>query len=332
MPRFSIERYSPERLHDWEKFVASSKNATFLHTRTFLSHHGDRFSDYSLLIYRNKTLYALLPAAIVGETVVSHPGLTYGGLLLDSHATTPEVLHVFSLIAQFLGQNGIHSLIYKAIPHIYHRIPAEEDLYALYRLGASLYYRNIAEAIPFPATTRLSRIRMQGIKKAINEGVSIKDNTDLNELWQILNRNLRNYHNSSPTHSAAEIEYLAERFPDNIRVVSAHLNGNMIAGAVLFITDRVTHVQYIASTEEGKQLGALDLLFDCLVKRNSFERKWFDFGTCNEDNGRILNASLAYQKEGFGARGICYDAYTLPLDSTPSIPCPTLLKGKPTLI
>ena len=36
---------------------------------------------------------------------------------------------------------------------------------------------------------------------------------------------------------------------------------------------------------------------------------YFDFGTSNEQQGRVLNTSLIYQKEGFGGRGVCYDCY-----------------------
>jgi uncharacterized protein (DUF486 family) len=41
----------------------------------------DRFQDYSLLIFEEDKLIAVLPANRVGETVYSHQGLTYGGLV-----------------------------------------------------------------------------------------------------------------------------------------------------------------------------------------------------------------------------------------------------------
>jgi hypothetical protein len=32
-------------------------------------------------------------------------------------------------------------------------------------------------------------------------------------------------------------------------------------------------------------------------------------GASNEEGGKVLNASLIYQKEGFGGRGVVYDTY-----------------------
>ncbi len=58
--------------------------ATFLHTRRFLAYHQDRFKDVSLLLANDKGIVGLFPAALdpaEARTVVSHPGITYGGLL-----------------------------------------------------------------------------------------------------------------------------------------------------------------------------------------------------------------------------------------------------------
>ena len=43
-----------------------------------------------------------------------------------------------------LRASGISKLIYKAIPHIYHTVPAEEDLYALFLLNAKLFRRDVS--------------------------------------------------------------------------------------------------------------------------------------------------------------------------------------------
>ena len=58
--------------------------ATFLHTRCFLAYHHDRFRDVSLLLANDREIVGLFPAAVdPGDVrrVVSHPGITYGGLL-----------------------------------------------------------------------------------------------------------------------------------------------------------------------------------------------------------------------------------------------------------
>ena len=44
-----------------------------------------------------------------------------------------------------------------------------------------------------------------------------------------------------------------------------------------------------------------------LIRYKDFD--YFDFGTSNEEGGKVLNTSLIYQKEGFGGRGVVYDTY-----------------------
>jgi len=85
---YSVERYTPARKTDWDAFVRTAKNATFLFHRDYMDYHGDRFVDHSLLIFHGKTLMGLLPANLATDsTLVSHAGLTYGGLMVPYAAT-----------------------------------------------------------------------------------------------------------------------------------------------------------------------------------------------------------------------------------------------------
>ncbi len=88
----------------------------------------------------------------------------------------------------------------------------------------------------------------------------------------------------------------------------------MLAGCVAYLTDRVIHIQYIAASDEGRLYGALDLLFLTMLSLPVCDgRRYFDFGISTEQGGKLLNRGLLFQKEGFGARGICYDQYRLNL-------------------
>ena len=78
-----VRKYNFEDKELWNEFVASAKNATFLFNRNFMDYHKDRFEDYSLLCFKKDRLIAILPANIVGSTLYSHQGLTYGGLVLQ---------------------------------------------------------------------------------------------------------------------------------------------------------------------------------------------------------------------------------------------------------
>jgi len=75
------------------------------------------------------------------------------------------------------------------------------------------------------------------------------------------------------------------------------------------------HVQYIAAAEQGRDNGALDLLFQELIQHYSHTgHRYFDFGISTEEQGRKLNEGLNFQKEGFGSRTICYDTYSVDLE------------------
>ena len=78
-------------------------------------------------------------------------------------------------------------------------------------------------------------------------------------------------------------------------------------------TETVAHAQYIASSKEGTEVGALDGLFDYLINERYSDKKWFDFGISTEQGGTYLNEGLVFQKEGFGARAVVYDQYVINL-------------------
>ena len=104
-------------------------------------------------------------------------------------------------------------------------------------------------------------------------------------------------------------------FPRNIRLYIVRHERRIVAGVVIFECRRVAHVQYIASGEEGRQYGALDLLFRHLIGERYKQFDWLDLGTSNEDDGHVLNEGLIHQKEGFGGRAVCYDTYEINIAS-----------------
>ena len=79
---------------------------------------------------------------------------------------------------------------------------------------------------------------------------------------------------------------------------------------MLYMTGQTVKTQYISANEEGRRVGALDLLFYQLLDKSSGNNmKYFDFGTSNMPGCDDLHDSLIFQKEGFGARAVCYDTY-----------------------
>ena len=306
-----IEKYNTEYKSVWDDFVSSSRNGTFLFYRGYMEYHSGRFQDYSLMFFEKNKLVALLPANISEQVFYSHQGLTYGGLILSEDTKTPQTIEIIDTVVKYLQENKVSKIIYKPIPHIYHRYPSEDDLYALFRNKAILISRNISSSINLSDKLGYSELRRRQIKKAEKQNLIVCESDSLPEFWAVLEENLKKNHQAVATHSLDEIAYLRNQFPDNIRLFCSLKEDRVVAGCLIFETATVAHAQYISASQEGKECGALDLLFDYLIDQVFTTKKYFDFGTSNEDNGYFLNEGLISQKEGFGARGVVYDTYQL---------------------
>jgi hypothetical protein len=306
---FEIRRYSPELVDDWNGFVASSKNGTFLFDRRYMDYHADRFIDHSLMIYRRGRLYALLPGNVNGDIFYSHQGLTYGGLLMNDKTTAADVVEIFRMINAYLRAEGLKTVVYKPVPWIYHQQPSEEDLYAIIQVCDVRITRGLSSAITREHLNEWYRIRQNGVQKAKKAGVRIEQTEDYHSFWHILSNNLRERYGLNPVHTVEEIELLHQRLPENIRLFVAKEGQQTIGGCVLYVTGRVVHSQYIAASPRGRELHALDLLFEEVIAQSLKNHAYFDFGISTEKQGTYLNQQLIYQKEGFGGRGICYEWY-----------------------
>lgn len=102
-----VELYTAAMKEEWDAFVDSSRNATFLLRRDYMDYHSDRFTDCSLIVRHGDKPVALLPASRHGSEARSHGGLTYGGLVLPPTSRGQGPLYWFETIASvFLSRDG----------------------------------------------------------------------------------------------------------------------------------------------------------------------------------------------------------------------------------
>ena len=317
-----IEPYDASRAREWNDFVAASKNGTFLFDRGYCEYHADRFTDASLLLYQKSRLVGLLPATVSESSgrriLTSHAGLTYGCIVCDERMTVTTMLACFEALLDYLRDIGIDLLVYRPTPSIYHALPADEDLYALFRHNARLTRRDVSSALrpsehrqqsPLTQQAPLTRMRRRAIRRGRRAGIVVEEGGPFDAFMEIQTALLSRKYGVRPTHSAAEITGLARRFPTNIRLFQALQDGELLGGCIVYETPLVAHTQYIASTEPGQRAGALDVLFDELLSNRFRTKRWFDFGTSTIRAGRGLNESLVANKESWGARTILYDTY-----------------------
>ncbi len=296
----NVSLYQPDNKTAWDVFVQKSKNATFLHQRNFMDYHAHRFTDFSLLIANEKQqILAVLPANRVENQIFSHAGLTYGGLLLSKDEKLQNIILYWQHLLIFLAENGIKTLFYKTIPAHYPQQLSKEEQYIFFLLQAEIYRVDTSFVVDYQQFSEFNHRRQRSIKKALKHNPTIEKG-DFALFWeQILAPNLQARFGVAPVHSLEEILSLKLKFVDNIFQYNIFLNNEIAAGVTIFRTETTAHAQYIATNEWGKATGAVDYLFDFLIKKEFNFLRYFSFGIANEEQGQKINWGLAEWKESF---------------------------------
>ncbi|EAJ6029371.1 GNAT family N-acetyltransferase, partial [Campylobacter coli] len=292
-------------------FNKDAKNGLFMFDRNYMDYHSDRFMDNSLMFYEDEKLIALLPCNVVENILYSHQGLTFGGFIVDENMKQGKMLECFEVLKEYMKENNFKKLIYKSIPYIYHKIPAQEDLYALFRNKAELFRVDCSTTIDLQNVLKMSDLRKRCIKKAQKNKVEITSSEDFNIFLILLNSVLQKQHGVNAVHSVEELKLLYSRFPQNIKLFVAKFNGEIIAATLVFIYENLVHTQYLAANEKAREIGALDLLIKTLMDEFAKSKKYFDFGISTENGGEFLNHGLISQKEGFGGRNVAHQFFSI---------------------
>lgn len=328
---YKIIRFQEAHTRQWDEFVASAKNSSFLFMRGFMNYHACRFRDCSWLAFKKNKLVALLPANLDNEGILhSHQGLTYGGWILPpAHIDGTDLLYIFEAAIRQWRELGIKALDYKPLPHIYASSPSQEDIYALFRLGAEISEVNLSMAIDLENLRNIARMKGVSFNDAVTSGYNklrrralaktdassfhIHESCNASEMISLVSNCLQERHNAHPVHSAEELQLLHDRFPENIHFHYLRYNDELQAAVCIFDTGTVAHAQYIATTPLARELNLLTPLFHHLICDTYASRRYFDFGTSNENHGLVLNNGLLRQKASFGAGGVAYMRYRLSL-------------------
>jgi hypothetical protein len=313
----SVHQYAPEHKSAWDAFIADSRNGSFLFMRDYMDYMSDRVADCSLIVRdRDEAIVAVLPGYLEdANTYRTHGRLTYGGLVTARSARMSTVLAALDGCLTWLADSGVTSVYYKPVPHIYHLVPAEEDLYALFLLRAAWVSTGMLSVVSRIEPLGYQERRKRAIRKAKTNGLIVHRSNDFAQYWEVLSDLLRERFQTRPVHSLAEIQQLSSSFPDNIQLYGCFRGDCMVAGVVAYISERVVRAQYIASSAEGRKLGAVDLILDHLIEEEFRNKDYIDLGTSSENYGESLNGGLIDQKEGFGARSVALNQYRIDLDN-----------------
>src|SRR5690554_6936306 len=179
-----------------------------------MEYHKDRFEDFSLMLFVNDQLEAVLPACKVKDKVISHKGLTYGGLLVRSSCKFNLFERLFSYLTEYLKQHDIHQLEIKRLPTIYGQSSSDEISY-LCSLYNGSFFQNAGSVIYLRKEKIILKSIFRNSEDAQRKGVVVRET----DAFDIFNDYLRiprleeSYH-KNPIRSLKEIEYLKKKLPD----------------------------------------------------------------------------------------------------------------------
>ena len=307
LPR--ILRYRPDLAGVWAEVLRCAKNSIFQFDRQFIEYHGERFVDMSAVAYIDERPVAIIPAAFDPQTarVSSHPGLTFGGAVFVRDLRGDTAIGVIDAMLDSFRDWGATSCLVKLLPEAFASYPSAEAAYALWRKGFQLVRRDLSSLLPLDGSLPFNESKRQAIKKARKHGLVVSA-LDTDTYHDLLSQVLQAQHATQPVHSKAELALLHSRFPANILVRGAVFDGRLLAGTLVFNYGHVWHTQYLASSHEGRTLGALDLVIaETMNKARGAGATLVSFGASTENGGQNLNQGLLWQKESYGARALVHD-------------------------
>jgi hypothetical protein len=305
-------KYNESLRKDWNNLVDSSFNGSFMQTRTFLDYHKDKFIDASILITKNNKVCAVFPAAFLNNCIISHPGLTTAGLIYNDQLRGEELLEVLIAIKEYFNR----TILYKTIPIEFHRQAISDDIWALFKLGATKISCDLSTILnPLMTNYEYWPERKQELNRLQNNitlsAMPLHDISFVKTFWETsVIPNLTKY-NVTPTHTPEDIVYLYNNFPIFIKGLLAqhHPSEKILGGLIIFRFNKCYHVQYSATTGKGRALNVLALMHHYMIENLPSDVHYYNFGKSTENGGHKLNESLYYYKNSFGGGSMTYDTY-----------------------
>ncbi|MDY2657665.1 MAG: GNAT family N-acetyltransferase [Candidatus Limiplasma sp.] len=319
MDTFHLLPYDPSWEERWDRFVMEgSMNGTFLQTRRFLSYHPQgRFEDVSLMVLDGQELVAVCPAAaqtVNGVRMLrSHPGSTFGGLVVSSALLrAPRLVTLMEQLDMYWRGQGFGASELKLTSDLFSTQPTDVLQYVLYHAGYTDELE-IAAYVPIAGRTHEELVaaysfnKRYDLKKCVKTGLSdrpLHTQEELAAFYDLLCENLKKF-DATPVHTLAElVDFHDVRLSDEVRFLGVFTpEGKMVAGACLFwfCQARVLHTQYLA-TAPLKGCVPSTYLYDSVIRAGmSLGAKCVSFGTSTHDRGRVLNTGLIQNKEGYGS-------------------------------
>lgn len=302
---FKLVPYEQFLKADWDFVLDNSAENLFLFKREFMEYHKDRFIDSSLMLFKDDKAIGIVPCNIKQEFVFSHQGLSFGGIILIEGLDQDDILIIIEILLKFWNQIGIKKVEIKLIPIIYCGKTQNSIKELLFEKGFKLQ-SSVQTFVIDMSTSHKSRVGRWKLRNSHRKDFQIMEVNDFSGFWNHVLIPL--YHERigvPPTHTVEEINQLKSRNQNHIRQFVISLSDHQIlAGITVFEYKSVAKFQYIAATNLGKKLRALDFLMEYLLKTKFARKKYIDLGTVHDPKTGIPQKGLIDWKVSWHAEMI----------------------------
>lgn len=297
-------------------------NGTVFHTQQFLTYHNEgKFHFHHLLFYEGKRLVAVLPGGFRenGKIFDSPLGSSYGSFVTED-ISADTALAIVEAFEDYIRKKGVDEVYLTSAPVIYQPILTQNLDFALLYRGFAFQRHYISHAIelrngilPFdrfkPKARNYIRRTIRDHSEVFVEEIPKSEMLrGLEEYYPILLENKAKF-GVKPTHSLEDLLKLHELLPDLMKLFLVRVNGEAVAGSLLFIANpRVAIIFYHMLRYDFDHYKPIYLLMDNVTRwaqQNGFS--FVDIGVSQDTsdaNPMTPALSLIRFKEKFDSRGI----------------------------
>ena len=252
---------------EWETFLSESANGTIFHSQRFLSYHSpDKFKHHHLIFRMRGKIRAIFTGAEIdgekGMTLKSHPGASYGGLVMKGEADFEDYYGVVQALIGYAENNNFKTVCLTQPPVIYHSSGSQGIDFALLQLGFKASVVELTQSVnltvlngnAFDSVVDKTR---NACRQADKKGVVYQENValtkeNIKDFYGILVENRRAL-GVVPTHTEEELNRLAELIPENLHLSFAEYMGERIAGLLHFICNRKVVLLFYVCHKRDRQ-------------------------------------------------------------------------------
>lgn len=317
MAEISIVVCTKDKHDTWNAFVDASNNGTIFHRLDFLEYHPEgRFKFHNLMFYKGEELLAVLPGGLSGDMFKSPMGASFGGFVTGARLGLQDADAIVKTFLRYCASNSIKEVYLTPPMQIYCSTFNESMEYAMHYnhfITISSLFSSVIDFSVIHSKEDLSRNTRHKINKAVNKGISIRENKDFDSFYPILLKNKEKF-DIKPTHTLDELKKIESLMPGMMTLFLAYYENQPIAGELLFSCNKQCVLNfYTMHLYDYHNMFPVNYLIEHSIRWcNEKGFKYFDYGV-SADTFSIdpmePSWSLIEFKESMGANGCMRKTY-----------------------